>query len=128
MNLRNRYLVITLRTLFGLFMLASGIGGLLAAKSAQASSDPMAVLTQSLWSMGILQMIKITEIVAGAMLLIGFLPALAAIFIAPVAVGIVVFGAVVEPSVIPIGIVICLLNAYFGYVYWDKYKALFSRT
>ena len=127
MNFRNKYLLITLRTLFGLFMTFSGVTGLLGGPSAKGIPEPMVATVQTLWSTGIFQMIKVTEIVAGLMLTIGFLPALAAIFIAPIAVGIVVFNARLSPAYIPAGIIVCVLNAYIGYAYWDKYKALFKR-
>ena len=128
MNMRNRYLLITIRTLLGLLFLFSGVTGLLAGPSAQGVPPPMVPATQSLWSMGIFQMIKCTEIVAGLMFISGFLPALATIFIAPLAVGIIVFNARVAPAYLPTGIVVCLLTAYLGYAYWDKYRALFTRN
>jgi uncharacterized membrane protein YphA (DoxX/SURF4 family) len=128
MNMRNRYLLITIRTLLGLLFLFSGVTGLLAGPSAQGIPPPMVPATQSLWAMGIFQMIKVTEIVAGLMLISGFLPALATIFIAPLAVGIIVFNARIAPSYLPMGIVVCLFTAYLGYAYWDKYKALFTRN
>jgi len=72
-------------------------------------------------------MIKITEAVAGLMLVINFLPALAAIFLAPVAIGIIIFNAVLSPMYLPIALVVALIEVYFGYIYWDKYKALFTK-
>ena len=127
MNFRNRYLLNTIRILFGLFFVFSGVAGLLIGKSAKGVPENMIAPTQSLWSMGIFQMIKVTEIVAGLMLVVGFLPALAAIFIAPIGIGIIVFSFMLVPMNIPVGIIVCLFNAYLGYAYWDKYKALFER-
>jgi putative oxidoreductase len=128
MNFRNRYLLITLRTILGLFLLMSGITGFMAGPAMNGVPAPMIPSQQSLWVMGIFQMIKATEIVAGLMLILGFLPALAAIFIAPLAVGIIVYNSRIAPAYLPTGIIVVLLNAYLGYAYWDKYKALFSRT
>ncbi len=128
MNFRNRYLLITIRTLFGLLLIFSGVAGFLAAgKSMEGVPAPMVEATTVLWNTGIFQMIKVTEIAAGLMLLTGFLPALAAIFVAPIAVGIVVVNSMIAPDMIVSGIIVCLLNAYLGYAYWDKYKALFKR-
>ncbi len=128
MQLRHRYVVIAVRTLFGLFLLMSGVTGLMAGmRGMQGVPEPMIPASQHLWDVGIFQMIKTTEVVAGLMLVAGFLPALAAIFIAPIAVGIIVFTSRVAPSLMPTGIIICLFDAYLGYVYWDKYKALFTR-
>ncbi len=127
-NFRNRKLLITIRTLLGLMFLMSGVTGLLAGKAMQGVPAPMIVVLQSLWSSGIFQMIKVTEMVAGLMLVLGFLPALAAIFLAPVCIGIIVFNAMLAPAYLVSGIVVSILNAYLGYAYWDKYKALFVRT
>jgi uncharacterized membrane protein YphA (DoxX/SURF4 family) len=94
----------------------------------QGVPPEMLASTQSLWDFGLFQMIKITEIVAGLMFVIGFLPALAAIFIAPLAVGIVVFNARMAPALVWTGVLVCAFEIYLGYAYWDKYKALFSRN
>jgi len=129
MNLRNRKLVITLRTIYGLFMAFSGISGLMLVFSGSMEGIPpdmvpaMNVFVQT----GIFYMIKITETVAGLMLVFGILPALAAIFLAPVCIGVVVFTLAVAPANVIMGVIVCAFNAYLGYVYWDKYKALFSR-
>src|SRR5574341_588928 len=125
MNFRNKYLLITIRTLFGLVLIFSGVTGFLAGSSMEGVPQEMAEATKVLWNTGIFQMIKTTEIVAGLMLLTGFLPALAAIFVAPIAVGIVVVNSMIAPNFIISGVIVCLLNAYLGYAYWDKYKALF---
>lgn len=127
MNFRNKYLLITIRTLFGLLLIFSGVMGFLAGKTMEGVPPDMIPTMQILWNTGIFQMIKVTETVAGLMLVIGFLPALAAIFIAPIAVGIVVVNSMIAPDFIISGVIVCLLNAYLGYAYWDKYKALFKR-
>ncbi len=127
MNFRNKYLLITIRTLFGLMMTFSGVMGFLAGSSMEGVPPEMIPTMQTLLKTGIFQMIKTTEIVAGLMLVIGFLPALAAIFIAPIAVGIVVVNSMIAPDMIISGVIVCLFNAYLGYAYWDKYKALFKR-
>lgn len=129
MNLRNKYLSNTIRTLFGLFMFFSGVSGLwMIFKGSTEGVPPELIdLMGNLQSSGILHMIKITEAVAGAMLVLNFLPALAAIFIAPIAIGIIVFNAMLSPQFVIMGVIVAVLNAYLGYIYWEKYKALFTR-
>jgi len=127
MNMRNKKAVVVFRVLFGIFMLFSGVSGLLGGATMKDVPEPMIEPMKVLWATGIFQMIKVTEIVAGLMLVVGFLPALAAIFLAPVAVGIVVFTGRMTPSFMVMGLVVCLCEAYLGYVYWDKFKALFER-
>jgi putative oxidoreductase len=128
MNFRNRYLVIAIRILLGLIMLASGISGLLMGNSTKDVPAQMVTFTQVFWASGIFQMVKVTEIVAGFMLLFGILPALATLFLAPDVVGIVVVNARLIPSFLWIGAIVFVLTAYLGYAYWDKYKAIFSRN
>lgn len=127
MNFRNRKLVITIRTILGLIFLMSGVTGLLGGPSAEGIPPPMMAATQALWSMGIFQMIKVTEIVAGLMLVAGFLPALAVIIVTPICVGVIIFNGSVAPAYLISGIIVSVLNAYLAYAYWDKYKALFER-
>ncbi len=127
MNLKNRKAVIVVRVLLGLLFLMSGITGLMAGRSMQGVPGPMAVVSQQLWDMGIFQMIKVTEAVAGLMLVAGFLPALAAIFVAPICVGIIVFDLNVAPGFLPMGLIVSAMTAYLGYAYWDVYAPLFRR-
>ncbi len=125
MNWRNRKLVITMRTVFGLFMVFSGVSGFLMGPNPEGVAEPMLGYTKVLWETGLFHMIKITETVAGAMLLLGFLPALATLFLAPLAVGILVFNAVVSPAFLPMGLIVCAFTGYLGYAYWAQYKAIF---
>ena len=127
MNFRNKYLLITLRTLFGLLLIFSGVSGLMMGDSTEGVPEALIPITQALQASGIMHMIKVTETIAGIMFLVGFLPALAAIFTAPIGIGIIVFNAMLAPEYILIGIIFSLWNAYFGYAYWDKYRALFKR-
>lgn len=129
MNFRNRKLLITLRTILGLFLIFSGVSGFLAAGQSMEGVPPaMVAMTQSLWAMGIFQMIKVTEIVVGLMFVAGFLPALANLALAPICIGILVFNARISPGNLPFGIIVTLFSVYFGYAYWDKYKQLFQRA
>jgi len=128
MNLRNRYLVITIRTLLGLIMLLSGVSGLMMGTSTENIPPQMVAFSQTFWASGIFQMVKVTEIVAGVMLLFGILPALATLFLAPDVVGIVIVNARLMPSFLWIGAIVLVMTAYLGYAYWEKYKSIFTRT
>src|ERR1019366_7225820 len=128
MNFRNRYLMITIRILLGLIMLASGISGLLMGNSTQGVPAQMVAFTQVFWASSIFQMVKVTEIVAGFMLLVGIFLALATLFLAADVIGIVVVNARLRPSFLWLGAVVFVLTAYLGYAYWDRYKPIFSRN
>ncbi|MEO5927353.1 MAG: DoxX family protein [Patescibacteria group bacterium] len=128
LNFRNKWLVIVVRTLLGLMFVFSGISGLMAGmNNMQGVPAEMIPASMALWSMGIFQMIKVTEIVAGIMFITGFLPALAAIFVAPICIGVIVFDSQVGPQYLPSGIIISAMNMFMGYAYWDKFKSLFVR-
>lgn len=127
MNFCKRPLVLTIRILLGLVMLASGISGLLMGNSTQGVPPQMVGFMQTFWASGIFQMVKVTEIVAGFMLVCGIFPALATLFLAPDVVGIVIVNARLMPSFLWIGAIVLVMTAYLGYAYWDKYKSIFSR-
>ena len=126
-NFRNRKLVLTVRILLGLMFLGSGIGGLLSASSLQGVPEQMIPMMHMLVDSGIFYMIKVTELVAGLMLVFGIFPALAAIFVAPICVGIIVFTAFVSPENMWGGFVVGPLTMYLGYAYWEQYRPLFKR-
>jgi uncharacterized membrane protein YphA (DoxX/SURF4 family) len=127
MNYRNPKVVTVIRIVFGLFMLFSGISGLMAASSLQGIPEPMIPTMKVLIGTGIFYMIKVTEVIAGLMLVVGFLPALAAIFLAPICIGVIIVNSRIAPNFVITGVIVSLINGYLGYAYWDKYKALFVR-
>ena len=127
MDFRNKYLVITLRSLFGLALIALGIMGLFLQMPTEGLTPAMAAAVQGMSDLGIAKLIAIIELVAGFLLITGLLPAFGALLFAPITVGILAVHIAKEPSTIIPGLIIALLNAYFGYVYWDKYKAIFTK-
>lgn len=127
MNLRNRRLVMVLRILFGLFMLFSGVSGFFVMGSMEGIPEPQLAATQVLLDTGLFQLIKVAEVIIGLMLLINFLPWLAMVVMAPLSLGILVVNARISPAFLPTAIIVLLFTGYFVYVYWDKYKPLFTR-
>lgn len=100
MNFRHRYAVLTIRSLFGLALLAMGIMGLFMTPPTEGLSPAAAAAIRAMGDLGITQFIAIVEIIAGLLLITGFLPALGALLAAPITVGILVFHIVREPSTI----------------------------
>jgi putative oxidoreductase len=127
MNFKNKYLLITLRTLFGLALIAIGVMGLFMDPPTEGMSEAGAAALAGIEALGLVQLIAVVEIIAGLFIVTGFLPAFGALLSAPIIVVMVAFHAVKEPSTIVPSLVFALLNAYMGYAYWDKYKAIFKR-
>ncbi len=127
MNYRNKYFGGTVRIFFGLLMAMSGISFFLMADPMAGAPEAIVPVMTALTDSGLIYMIKVTEAVAGLMLVFNFLPALAAIFIAPIAIGIIVFNAMLAPGLVFMGVIVAVFDAYLGYFYWDKYKALFKK-
>ena len=128
MNFRTKYLVATVRILLCLIFLGSGISGLMAGYAMNGVPIAMVGVSQELWHMGIFQMIKTTEIVAGLMLVTGFLAPLGLLFVAPICVGIIVFSLNVAPMYVATGIVVSVLTAFLGWAYFPtKYAQIFKR-
>lgn len=90
-------------------------------------SPAMAAALQGMNDLGITKLIAAIELVAGLMIITGFLPAFGALLFAPIVVGILALHITKEPSTILPGIIITLLELYLGYAYWDKYKAIFTK-
>jgi putative oxidoreductase len=128
MDFKNKYLVITLRSLLGLALVASGILGLfMGSPPAEMLTAPAAAAFAGMEALGVLKVIALMELVSGLMLLSGQMPALGAILAAPIIVVMVVYHIAREPATIVPSLVLALLNAYMGYVYWPKYKPLFHK-
>ncbi len=127
MDFRNKYAVLTIRTLFGLALTALGAFGLFMAPPTEGMSPAMLAALQGMSALGIAKVIPFVELIAGLITVTGFLPALGALLFVPITVGILAVHIAKEPSTIVPGIVFAAMNAYLGYVYWDKYKPLFKK-
>jgi putative oxidoreductase len=71
--------------------------------------------------------LKGIEVIAGALLLIGFFVPLTLVVLAPISIHIFLFHAVLAPAAVPMSIVILFFNLYLAWVYRDHYKPLFER-
>ena len=127
MDFRNKYLVITIRSLFGLALIALGAMGLFLQMPTDGLTPAMAAALQGMNDLGITKLIAVIELVSGLFIITGFLPAFGVLLFTPITVGILAVHIVKEPSTILPGVIIALLNAYLGYAYWEKYKAIFTQ-
>lgn len=134
MDYKNKYLLGTVRILLALLLISAAVGGYISSKK-MLSGEPvegvppeMVEVTKVYWETGIMQLIKVMEIVIGVMLIINFLPALAITFLAPLSVGFGVFNLMNfnMPGVV-ISLIIGIANLYLAYVHWEKFEGLFKR-
>lgn len=70
-------------------------------------------------------LIALTEIIAGALLIINKWKGLALIFSAIISVNIVLFHLALAPAGIPLAAVVAILNIVLMYSNWKKFKTLF---
>ena len=127
MNLRNKKLVMTLRIIFGLFMIFSGVSGLMMGGSTEGVPPNMIPIMNAFLNSGIFHLAKIVEISIGLMLIFNFLPALAALFLVPMAAGITLINITLSPETLPMALLVIVFTIYFLVVYWDKYKPIFRK-
>lgn len=135
MDFRNKWAVHTVRTLLALLLLGMGASGLYFVLSGNipevpGTTEAIEAADAGFTASGITVAAKIVEIIVGLMLLANFRPAFANLLIAPVTVGIMVYDLVLW-SHVPLSLIpayfLLLANIYLGYVYWDKYKQLFTK-
>ena len=127
MDFRNKYLVITVRSLFGLALTLLGVMGLFMAPPTEGMTPAMAAALEGMNALGIVKLLAGVELIAGLFILTGFLPAFGTVLFTPITVGILAVHIAKEPSTIVPGIVFALMNAYLGYVYWNQYKPMFLK-
>ena len=129
-----RYLPVAARIVLGLIFFASGVFGLLMAFGVvpMPPQDPPltgaaeAFMTGLFKSGYLFQLIKITEVVVGALLLLGRFVPLALVIIAPVVINIFAVHALLMPKGLPVAIALVLLLAYLGWAYRGSYRPLFD--
>lgn len=126
MDFKNKYLVIVLRSLLGLAFVAVGIMGLFIGLPKDGVSQAGLASFQGMDALGITKLIAVVELVAGLLIVTNYRPALGAVLVAPIIVSMLAYHVMHEPATIAPSFILGLLDAYLGYAYWDKYKALFA--
>ena len=114
------------RILLGLIFFVFGLNGLLMFMPMPELTEQAGALMGALAATGyFFPVLKITEIVAGALLLAGLFVPLALILLAPIVVQIFLFHIALEPGGMIMAIVIVVLEAYLGFVvYKDSFAGI----
>lgn len=105
------------RILLGLIFFVFGLNGFLQFLPKPPMPEEAGALMGALAATGyFFPVLKITEVVAGALLLSGMFVPLALILLSPIVVQIVLFHAVLAPGGVALPIVIVVLQAYLGFI------------
>lgn len=121
-------IVIGARIILGLiFFVLGGLNGILQFLEMPAPPPEAGAFLQALQQSGYLfPLLKALELVAGAMLLANAYVPLALILLAPIIVNIVGYHVVLDPSGMPMTIVILALEIFLAYAYWPHLKRVLS--
>jgi putative oxidoreductase len=122
----NAKLIMALRLLLGLILLVMGSNKFFHFLPMPPMEGPPADFMGALIATGYMfPLIAITEISAGAFLLINKWTGLALIFTSILSVNIILFHLALNPEGIAIGAVVAILNVVLIYANWNKFKTLF---
>jgi putative oxidoreductase len=125
-----RYIPIVARVLLGFVFFAAGLAGLLNLVPAPPNLPPdLITFNQGLMaSHYFMPLLKITETVCGLLLLSGFFVPLALVILAPIVLNVFMVHAFMEPSGLPLAIILGLLTIYLSFFspYSPKIRALFQ--
>jgi hypothetical protein len=134
MDFRNKWLLGTVRILLALLLLSIGGSGLYFVLSGnippvEGTTPAIEAAMAGLTVTGIIIFAKIVEIIAGILLITNFRPAFAAVILAPISVGVLLYDLALwmhVPSAIIPAAALFLMNLYLGYAYFPKYRAIFE--
>lgn len=118
------------RWVLGLLYLASGIAGLLGLAKPQPMPDPaMTFMTGMMAAPYFFPLLKLTETIAGALMLFGIAAPVAIVILAPITIQIFFFHAYMTPGLgnVVVPLVMCMLHALAASAYWPLYRPLFGK-
>ena len=122
----NSKITMVLRILLGLILLVFGLNKFFNFMPMPPMEGPPGDFMAALGKTGYMfPLIALTEIVAGALLLINKWKGLALILTAVISVNIVAFHLVLAPAGIGLAAVVAILNIVLIYANWNKFKTLF---
>ena len=117
--------VTVVRTFLGLIFTVFGLNGFFQFLPMPAPTGMMGEMMGVYIKMGYMfPLIFATQLVGGILLLTNMFAALGVVLLAPVIVNIVCLHAFVDPSGLPIAIVVLLAELFLAYSYKDKYALL----
>jgi uncharacterized membrane protein YphA (DoxX/SURF4 family) len=120
-------LVLVARILLGLIFFVFGLNFFLHFIPTPPMTGPGGAFAGAMFATGYLfVLVKITEVVCGALLLAGRFVPLALALLAPVVVNIVCFHAFLAPSGIALPLVVLVLELFLAWSYRDVYRPMLA--
>lgn len=119
---------VAVQALLGLIFFVFGLNGFLNFIPTPELPEKVAAFMGALVATGyFLPVLKVVETLSGLLLLIRKFPALALVLLAPIVVQILLFHIFIEPSGLPMAILVVVLEGYLGFfVYKDRFKAVLA--
>ncbi len=118
---------ILIRTLLGLLFLAASLSFFFhLAPEKEVAGNFKAFNIGLMASTYLIPLAKSVELLCGLAFVIGKYVSLACILIMPITVNILFIHYFLDPSGLPLAIVIFLANIFLIYRYWDNYKSVFT--
>jgi putative oxidoreductase len=122
----NSKISMVLRLLLAIILLVFGLNKFFHFLPMPAMEGPPGEFMGALGKTGYMfPLIALTEIVAGALLLVNKFKGLALIMVSIISVNIVLFHLVLAPAGIGLAAVVAILNIILVYANWKKFKTLF---
>lgn len=123
-----RIAAIVARYLLGLIFFVFGLNGFLNFLPPPEMSGAAGAFMGGLIGSGyFFPMLKLLEIVAGVLLLTGLYVPLAIAVLGPITLNIFMFHVALEPSGLPVGVVVLIGNVLLAYAYRENFKGVFAR-
>jgi putative oxidoreductase len=125
--LHNEKAVMAVRSLTGLLLLFFGLNGFFQFMvPPEGSAAGMAFFSALMAAGYMMPFINILMLATGAMLLLNFKAAFAAVLIAPLTVSVILFHVFLDPATSLFAAILAILNVLLGAMYWDKYAPMFE--
>ena len=119
-----KIVTIIARVLLGLMFVVFGSNAFLQFMPMPEMTGPPAQFIGSLASTGYLQAIAALQIMGGALLLIGKFVPLGLTLLAPIIVNIVLYHLFLDPSGMPVAVVVALIEAFLIWRYWPAFAGI----
>ena len=112
------------RILLGLVFVVFGSNAFLQFMPMPEMTGPPAQFIGALASTGYLQAIAAFQVIGGALLLIGKFVPLGLTLLGPIIVNIVLYHLFLDPSGMPVAVVVALLEAFLIWRYWPSFAGI----